>query len=134
MKTSYGHGWIPTLANRWALFELPAGSLTHANYCQALAWLYKATGDIDRTETIMHSVLLQAQAIAESSLWVVRELAFEAAVLDGGDRHQLARHHLAQGIVDDTALDLFNQRLTRSSQLPTWKAPDHPYLRTHWLP
>lgn len=117
MKKIKVHEWIPVLVKQWLHFDLPVGTLANSDYEQALHWLQEATQDIEQTETIMRAVLKQAWTARESSEWVLQELAFEAALVGGGDRRQLARLHLSRAFSGDTALDLYNLRLSRVEAL-----------------
>lgn len=106
--------FVRQLAYEWAKIDLPTQRLSYGDYIQALTCLQASTNDMVRTRRIVKAVLEQASQLGQSSEWVERELRFEALAEFVQDRGELLLLELAHGgLVDDAALDLYNERLSR---------------------
>lgn len=84
-----------------------------------LSRLQTATGDVNRSEAIFERIFGQAKALSKDSEWVAVELGFESLAQGLASRTELALLYLNQDdMVDDAALDLYNERLSRFSDTP----------------
>ncbi|WP_420151136.1 hypothetical protein [Spirosoma sp.] len=107
---------ILSLAAQWVQANLPSIGLTYSDYIRDIATLLLTTQSTGRTTGIVQAVLEQAISLHKSSTWVEQELKFEGMV-DGADRADFLRLDLSQAReVDDTALDLYNERINRFSE------------------
>ena len=107
---------VRQLAYAWAQAELPTTRLSYADYVRAIAGLQQAIGNAQRTTVVFTAVINQGRALGKSSEWIERELRFEALadfVESRADLLVLELEH--KGLVDDEALDLYNERLNRFS-------------------
>ncbi|WP_460907639.1 hypothetical protein [Spirosoma areae] len=69
---------------------------------------------MSKTRTIFKAILQQASQLAKSSEWVEQELRFEALAEFIEDRVETLLLDLTHGgVVDDAALDLYNERASR---------------------
>ncbi|WP_332369852.1 hypothetical protein [Spirosoma telluris] len=88
----------------------------YLNYQQMIGDLLLTTQSPERTESIVKAVINQAIALGKSSHWVEQELKFEG-MLDGADRADFLRLELEQAdVVDDTLLDIYNERINRLTE------------------
>lgn len=104
---------IQKLANHWIRAALPADGLTHPDYIRTISVLLLTTQDPNRTTLIVQTVIAQARSLNKTAVWVEQELKFEG-MIHGADRMDFLRLDLSQtDEVDDSALDLYNERMTR---------------------
>lgn len=100
------------LAFNWSQAKLPSEHMAYVNFIRAIDGLLAATGTAKQTASIFAGVINQACALGRTSEWVGAELRFEAAAVSNRPEGMLA--DLARWEpVDDDALDLYNERLTR---------------------
>lgn len=106
--------FVRQLANEWARVDLPTQGLSYGDYIRAVTSLQAATQNMVKTRTLFKAILQQASQLAKTSEWVEQELRFEALAEFVEDRGEMLVLDLAHGgIVDDAALDLYNQRVNR---------------------
>jgi hypothetical protein len=106
--------FVRQLAFEWARVELPTQHLRYGDYIRVLSGLHASTRDMLKTRAIFKSVIQQASQLAKSSEWVERELRFESLAEFVEDRNDMLLLDLVQsGPVDDAALDLYNERVSR---------------------
>ncbi len=106
---------IQTLAYRWVSADRPAEGLVYQDYMNTLRTLLLTTQSLEQTTAIVMAVLKQAVALNKTSAWVEQELKFEG-MLSGVDRADFLRLDLQQaGEVDDSLLDVYNERINRFS-------------------
>ncbi|MVM30310.1 hypothetical protein GO755_09720 [Spirosoma sp. HMF4905] len=104
---------IQTLVFQWVTADLPAGVMAYDDYIMDIRTLLLTTQNPERTTTIVKAVLTQAIALNKTSFWVEQELKFEG-MIDGADRNDFLLLELSQaGEVDDTMLDIYNERVNR---------------------
>lgn len=105
---------IRQLALEWIQSSLPADEVTFVDCLNVLNQLQASTQAMTRSEQIFERVFQQAKELGKSSDWVAIELGFEALAQGVACRADLAMHCLKQdGIVDDAALDCYNERISR---------------------
>ncbi|QDK81871.1 hypothetical protein EXU85_25980 [Spirosoma sp. KCTC 42546] len=88
--------------------------LSYRDYIRAVTSLQESTKNRIKIQTIFKAILQQASQLAKSSEWVERDLRFEALAEFIEDRRESFLLDLAHGgVVDDGALDLYNERASR---------------------
>ncbi|MBD2753899.1 hypothetical protein [Spirosoma validum] len=108
---------IQTLVNQLIRAALPADGLTYLDYIRNISILLLTTQDPDRTTVIVQTLIAQASSLNKTAVWLEQELKFEG-MIHGADRLDFLRLDLSQaGEVDDSALDLYNERVSRFSHL-----------------
>ena len=106
---------IRQLAYQWAVVDLPDEGLIYSDYIHVIGSLLTATQDVQRTKYFFKTVLQQAVELNKSSLWVEQELRFET-LAEAVERSSLLTLYLKNSEpINDAALDLYNERLTRFS-------------------
>lgn len=107
---------VRQLAYQWVQAKLPTTHLSYADYVRAITGLQQAVGNAQRTTVIFTAIINQARSLGKSSEWIQHELRFEALAEFVENRADLLLLDLEHGDgVDDEALDLYNERLTRFS-------------------
>ena len=113
---------IRQLALEWIQSNLPADEVTFVDCLKVLTQLQASTHTITRSEQIFERVFQQAKELGKSSDWVAIELGFESIAQGVTCRADLAMHCLKQdGIIDDAALDRYNERISRFEDKPFTK-------------
>ena len=108
---------VHKLAFRWAHADLPSEDMVYIDFIRVINGLLVATGTARATAYIFAGVINQASALGKTSAWVEGELRFEAQAAAVGNRRELLRSELHRlETLDDAALDLYNERLTRFNQ------------------
>ena len=106
--------FVRQLAYEWARVDLPTQRLSYGDYIRVVTSLQASTKNMAKTRAIFKAILQQASQLAKSSEWVERELQFEALAQFIDDRQETLLLDLAHGgVVDDAALDLYNERASR---------------------
>ncbi|GAB2563157.1 hypothetical protein GCM10027190_10990 [Spirosoma areae] len=106
--------FVRQLAYEWARVDLPTQRLKYSDYIRAVTSLQASTKNMSKTRTIFKAILQQASQLAKSSEWVEQELRFEALAEFIEDRVETLLLDLTHGgVVDDAALDLYNERASR---------------------
>jgi hypothetical protein len=106
--------FVRQLAYEWAKVDLPTQRLSYRDYIQAVTSLQGSTKNMTKTRTILNAILQQARQLGKSSEWVEQELRFESLAEFIDDRAESLLLDLAHGnVVNDAALDLYNERASR---------------------
>lgn len=106
--------FVRQLAYEWARVDLPTQRLSYGDYIRAVTSPQESTKNMAKTRTIIKAILQQTSQLARSSEWVERELRFEALAEFIEDRRESLLLDLAhESVVDDAALDLYKERLSR---------------------
>lgn len=107
---------VQTLTYQWGRADLPTQRMTYADYTAAVRTLLLTIQDLNRTNSIVQTVLAQAIDSHKTAEWVEQELKFEG-MIDGADRVDFLRFELQQAeSVDDGMLDQYNERINRFAQ------------------
>jgi len=104
---------IQTLAQQWVQAELLAQQFSFIDCATTIKTLLLTTQSLERTSTLVNTILDQAVTLRKTSVWVDEELKFEG-MIEGADRVDFLRFDLQQATApDDDLLDRYNERMNR---------------------